>query len=86
MEELQLLKHKVRRDDLNLTEKWCITEQELEVENTFQDMVEGWREDNGTDDEACEWADEPAQREGGDIENDVDSENSSEIDWQEDLY
>ncbi|KIJ56059.1 hypothetical protein M422DRAFT_239251 [Sphaerobolus stellatus SS14] len=82
MEELQLLKYKVRTEALNLTDKWSITEEDLEVENTFQDMVEEWVEDTkayASDDEDYEWVDEPEQ----DYES---SDVNSEDDWQEDQF
>ncbi|KIJ56091.1 hypothetical protein M422DRAFT_150832, partial [Sphaerobolus stellatus SS14] len=41
MEELQLLKYYVKHTELDLTEKWGCNEENLEVENSFQDMAEG---------------------------------------------
>lgn len=50
MEELQLLKYMVNKNEFNFTQDWHCTEEEVESENTFQDLVEGWVEEKEPDD------------------------------------
>jgi len=59
MEMLQVFKYLIKRDRLNLTENWKLTDEDLEWENKIQDKIAGFEvesDDSGSEDGA--WNDE----------------------------
>jgi len=59
MEMLQVFKYLIKRDRLNLSENWKLTDEDLEWENKIQDKIAGFEvesDDSGSEDGT--WNDE----------------------------
>ena len=73
-----MLKYMIHRERLDFTGSWLDTEKELEVENKYQDQIEGWDQDeDAAQNSDAEWLDD----EGGSV-----SESDLSDNWQVDEF